>query len=246
MSDYGISAKRALVTGGGKGIGLAIAKKLLDLGATVYIAGRNKETLKRAVAESGNKLIPLEVDVSKWDATREIIKDILPIDLLINNAGVLITNSILKCTEEEYSKIMDINLKSQLNLTQFVANDLIKRNRGGRIVNISSDLALRAFENFGLYCCSKAAIDMATKCFALELGPKNIRVNAVNPTWVRTEMTQDYWSHPNDLKLVNASIPMGRIVEVHEVADTVIFLLSDKSEMITGHSLLVDGGFTTS
>ena len=143
-TDYGIAGKRTLVTGGG--IGFAVAKKLLKLGATVYIADWNKDLLENAVSESENKLIPLEVDVSKWDATREIIKDILPIYLLVNNAGIQPVKSILEITEQDYSKIMDINLKSQINLTQFVANDLINRNKKGRIVNIASDLSFRALK----------------------------------------------------------------------------------------------------
>ena len=242
MSDYGITGKRALVTGGGRGIGLAIAKKLQELGATVYIADWNAELLKSAVSESGNKLIPLEVDVSKWITAREIIKKILPIDLLVNNAGIQILKPILEATEEDYNKIMDVNLKGVINFTQFVANDLIARNKEGRIVNVSSLGALKAGENRGLYCCSKAAVDMATKCFALELGPKNIRVNSVNPVFVRTSMSQSLWSNPERLKHALNRIALKRIAEVEDIADAVAFLLSDKSEMITGHSLVVDGG----
>ena len=246
MSDYGIVGKRALVTGGGRGIGLAVAKKLLELRATVYIADCNTESLKNAVLESGNKLIPLEVDVTKWDGTRNIIKDILPIDLLVNNAGIGIMKPILESTEQDYSKIMDVNLKATINLTQFVASDLIARNRGGRIVNMASVASLRATENLGFYCCTKAAVDMATKCFALELGPKNIRVNAVNPTWVRTEGTRHFWTNPEELQPVLERISLKRIAELKDIADAVAFLLSDKSEMITGHSLLIDGGYTIS
>ena len=244
MADYGIAGKRALVTGGGKGIGLTISKKLIELGATVYVADCNKDFLKNAVAETGNKIIPLEADVSQWEATRAVIKDILPIDLLVNNAGVILFKPILESTEEDYCRLMDTNVKGLINLTQFVANDLIARNKGGRIVNLASQAAVRAFEGAGFYCISKAAVDMATKCFALELGPKNIRVNAVNPTVVRTDLTRYVWDDPEKYKPFISRVPLGRIAEPEDVANAVVFLLSDKSEMITGHSLLVDGGFT--
>ena len=244
MTDLGIAGKRAVVTGGGGGIGYAIAKKLLDNGAIVYIIDNNRNLLEKATSESGKKLIPLEVDVSDWEATRKVVKDILPIQLLVNNAAVLVSKSVLDATEEEYYKMMDVNLKGNINLTQFIAQDLIDRNMGGKVVNMSSQCSTRVTPNSLIYSCTKAAIDMATKCFALELGPKSIKVNAINPTVVRTEMGRRIWSKPDLLAESLNRIPVGRLAEAEDIADAALFLLSDNSAMITGHCLFVDGGYT--
>ena len=240
----GITGKRALVTGGARGIGLAVAKKLLENGCSVYVADWNKETLKTAVSESENKLMPIEVDVSKWNETRKVIKDILPIQLLVNSAGIVENASVLEATEAGYYRIMDINLKAIINISQFVANDLIERNMEGSFVNLSSRTSIRAVKNALYYCCSKAAVDMATKCFALELGPKNIRVNALNPTWVRTELSRKLWTSPEETEKVLKEIPLRSLVEVEDVANAALFLLSEQSKMITGHCMLIDGGRT--
>ena len=240
----GIKGKRALVTGGGSGIGLAIARQLVENGATVYILARNKERLDKAVAESGNKMIPIQCDVMDWEGTRKVVRNILPIHLLVNNSGVHISETVLELTEASYDQTLNTNLKGAVNLTQFVANDLISKNLPGRIVNVSSMLGHRALETYFAYCCSKAGMDMATKCFALELGPKNIRVNSVNPTYVVTDLTKEKLSNPEFYSKVVSKIPMGRIATADEMANATLFLLSDKSEMISGHTLLVDGGYT--
>ena len=245
MKHSGIEGKRALVTGGARGIGLAIAKSLLELKATVYIADCNKEALNKAVMESGNKLIPLEIDVSKWDDTRNVVKNILPIHLLVNNAATLFVETVLEAAEEHYLKTMNTNLKSGINLTQFIARDLIHRNLPGSVVNISSQCSTRVIKDYLFYNCSKAAIDIATKCFALELGPKNIRVNAVNPTLTRTENARWVWDYPERLDPFLERVPLAKIAETKDIANAVNFLLSDDSAMITGHCLYVDGGFTT-
>lgn len=242
----GIAGKRALITGGGSGIGLGIAKKLIKNGATVYIAARNKERLDRAAKESGDNMISLQCDISNWSQTRKIIQDILPIQLLINNAGTHVVESALEATESSYNTVMNTNLKGAINLTQLVANDLIEKNIGGRVVNISSVASTRATHKMFAYCCSKAALDMATKCFALELGPKNIRVNSVNPITVPTDMAQDLLSHPKFKARVISRIPQGRIATVEDVSNAAMFLLSDDSDMINGQIILVDGGFCTS
>ena len=240
----GITGKRALVTGGSAGIGLAIAKKLSENGATVYIIGRSKEKLDKAVEASGKKLIPLQCDISDWSKTRKIVESILPIELLVNNAGTVCLASVLETTEEQYNKTMNLNLKAAINLTQFVANDLINRKLGGRVVNISSQASGRANVNGAIYSASKAALDMATKCFALELGPHNIRVNSVNPTLVWTELSKTVFTDPKKTSKFTSRIPLGRCAEVDEIANPTIFLLSDKSKLITGHCLWVDGGYS--
>ena len=240
----GIIEKRALVTGGGSGIGLAIAKLLVENGAVVYILGRNKEKLNNAVTDSGKKMIPVQCDITDWNGTREVVKNILPIQLLVNNSGTSTQEKVLEFKEESFDRVINTNLKGAINLTQFVANDLIARHLPGRIVNVSSVLAGRAQENGICYCCSKAGMDMATKCFALELGPNNIRVNSVNPTYVVTDLTRDKLSTEFYSKIVS-KIPVGRVATAEEIANTTLFLLSDQSEMINGHSLLVDGGLTT-
>ena len=241
----GITGKKALVTGGASGIGLAIANKLLENGATVYILDKSKEKLDKAVLESGNKFIPLQCDVSDWSGIRNVVNNVLPIQLLVNNAAIVCKEAALEITEAAVDTTFAVNVKGPINLTQFVANDLITRNLPGRVVNISTMLSGRAIPNNLVYCSSKAALDMATKCFALELGPKNIRVNAVNPTYVPTELTKSLLKNKEFVSSILSRTPLQRFATAEEVANTTLFLLSDSSEMITGHCLWIDGGYAT-
>ncbi|KAF2360999.1 NAD(P)-binding domain, partial [Trinorchestia longiramus] len=236
------TGKRALVTGAGAGIGRAIALKLAELGAQVFALSRTQASLDSLKAENPSIEIVC-ADVSDWSATREVVKKVTPIHLLVNNAAVASLSSVLEASPEDFDLLFNVNVKSIMNVTQVVASDLISRNMKGSIVNMSSQAGSRALENHLIYSATKAAVDSFTRSMALELSSKGIRVNSVGPTVVMTAMGRLGWSKPEKSGPMLARIPQGKFAEVEDVVNATIYLLSDKSDMINGHMLPVDGGF---
>ncbi|XP_072742722.1 L-xylulose reductase [Anoplolepis gracilipes] len=242
--NINFEGKRILVTGTGQGIGRDLALRLSKYKGEVFALSKTQKNLDSLVT-ADPKIHPVCVDLLDWDATRKAVQNILPIDLLVNNAGVARLLPFLDITSEDYDLIFDVNVKAVLNVSQVVAKSMIERKSGGNIVNISSQAAQAALPNHSVYCASKGALDMLTKSMAFELGPHNIRVNAVSPTVVMTEMGKLGWSDPKKAQEMISKIPLGRFAEVDEVVDAVVYLLSDRSSMINGVPLLVDGGFLT-
>ncbi|XP_045187027.2 L-xylulose reductase-like isoform X1 [Mercenaria mercenaria] len=237
--------KRALVTGAGKGIGRAIAVKLDNLGAKVYGISRTQsdlDNLKQEVPSIETRLL----DISDWDITRKIIEDIGPIDLLVNNAAVIKRTPFFEVTKEELDEQHNINFRAAFNITQVVTQGMASRGTGGAVVNISSISGIRAANNRSCYGSSKAALNMLTMSLAHELGPEKIRVNSVNPTVVLTEMGKSGWSDPEIKAAALARIPVRRFAEIEDIVNATIYLLSEKSAMINGVILPVDGGMINS
>uniref|UniRef100_A0A2P2HYK2 L-xylulose reductase-like n=1 Tax=Hirondellea gigas TaxID=1518452 RepID=A0A2P2HYK2_9CRUS len=239
--NFDFSGKRALVTGAGAGIGRATALKLAELGAQVIALSRTKAHLDSLKQENPSIEI-ICVDLVEWSTTREAIKKVTPIHLLVNNAGICLQTPLLDATPEQFDLIFNVNLKAIMNVSQIVVADLLERNLKGNIVNVSSLASHRGVANFFLYAASKSAVDSFTKTMALELSPKGIRVNAVNPTVVMTEMGRHVWSDKEKSEAVLARIPQGKFVEKLDVVNGIVFLLSDNSDMINGHMLLIEGG----
>ncbi|XP_058796434.1 L-xylulose reductase-like [Phymastichus coffea] len=234
--------KRVLVTGAGQGIGKGLALRLSELGATVLALSKSRENLD-ALHRLDPRIRPIRADLRDWQASREAVEALLPVDLLVNNAGVACLRPFLAATEADFQLTFDVNVKSMLNVSQVVAGDMIARKVAGGIVNVSSQASRAALKDHAVYCASKGAVDMLTKVMALELGPHGIRVNTVNPTVVMTEMGKLGWAEPAKAGEMLSKIPLGRFAEVDEVIDAVVFLLSERSSMITGAGLPVDGGF---
>ncbi|XP_071128470.1 D-erythrulose reductase-like [Mytilus edulis] len=226
--------KRALVTGAGKGFGRAIA----ECGAETFALSRTQADLDSLKSEVPNIKV-INVDLQDWDKTREEVSKIGHIDLLVNNAGVFKKSSFIDTPKENIDMIFDINFKGIFNVSQVIATKMIDKGKGGSIVNLSSIMSEKAVTDGCVYSTTKSAIDMLTKCMALELGPHNIRVNSVNPTVVLTDMTRQY---QNELMPLLALTPMGRFPEIEDVVNAVVFLLSDQSGMISGECLRLDGG----
>ncbi|XP_077959392.1 L-xylulose reductase [Gasterosteus aculeatus] len=234
--------KRALVTGAGKGIGRATALALARCGAKVTAVTRTQADLSSLVQECAS-IIPVCVDLADWGATEAALLDVGPIDLLVNNAAYASLQPFLEVTPDQFDESFSVNVKAVLHVSQIVARGMKATGSGGSIVNVSSQASQCALRDHTVYCATKGALDMMTKVMALELGPHQIRVNSVNPTVVMTDMGRLGWSDPDKAETMLSRIPLGRFAEVEDVVNTILFLLSDKSNMTSGVTLLVDGGF---
>jgi len=237
--------KRILVTGGCRGIGKELCIRLSKYRGIVIALSNNKENLDKLSKEHPN-IQTLCIDLLNWDATKEIVQSVLPIDLLVNNAGVGKFSSCLTASSEDFDLIFGVNVKAMLNVSQVVGQNMVERKIPGSIVNISSQCGRGAIQGSIIYCSSKAAVNMLTKTMALELGPNKIRVNCILPTVVMTELGKAFISDQVRSDLVKSRISLGRLAELDEIVDTVVYLLSDRSSMITGVELPVDGGYSSS
>jgi len=237
MATHDFIGKRILVTGAGKGIGRETVQWLNRCGAEVIALGRNPDDL--AYCEQ-----TLVVDLADAAATQAGVATMLPIDLLVNCAGVVELESVLDTSVETFDHLMAVNTRAPMVIAQVVARDLIKRGVPGAIVNVSSLAAAVGTRDHLAYCASKAALDAMTRVMAVELGPHGIRVNSVNPVVTLTPMAEKAWSDPAKSASMLSRIPLGRFVQPSEIASTIAFLLSDDAAMINGVTLTVDGGFS--
>jgi NAD(P)-dependent dehydrogenase (short-subunit alcohol dehydrogenase family) len=232
--------KRALVTGAGKGIGREIACQLASCGAHVTAISRTEADLAVLRDEIGCETIA--ADLSDASSAREAALAAGDVDLLVNNAGVSFPQSFLETADASFDLTMAINVRAAMIVSQVVARHMIRKGAGA-IVNVSSQASQVALADHAAYCASKGALDQLTRVMALELGPHGVRVNAVNPTVTLTPMGEMAWSDPERSGPMLAKIPLGRFAKPSDVADAVIYLLSDHAAMITGATLPVDGGF---
>ncbi|KAK2175983.1 hypothetical protein NP493_692g06011 [Ridgeia piscesae] len=239
--DIRFDGKRPLVTGAGKSIGKGIAEALFAGGAETYALSRTHEDLDKLEAENPG-MHTVCVDLSDWATARKAVEQIGSVDLLVNNAGINELSPFLETEESQLNKILDINVKAVINVSQVVAKRMIDRGNGGAIVHISSRASQEAVENHLSYCATKGALDQVMRVMALELGPHQIRVNCVNPIIVMTRMGTGIWSDPVKSRSVISRIPQGKCAEVKNVVHSVLYLLSDKADMINGVTLMVDGG----
>ncbi|XP_071954194.1 L-xylulose reductase-like [Antedon mediterranea] len=243
--DIRFDGKRALVTGAGKGIGRDTAILLSKCGAEVFALSRTKADLDSLKAEVP-KIKTICVDLADVEATTVAVNNCGDIDLLVNNAAVAILEPFLEVTKDIFDKLMNVNVWSIIQISQIVAKGMVERGLGGAIVNVSSQASLVGLTNHTVYCATKAAVDSLTKTMALELGPKNIRVNSVNPTVTNTAMGKVGWSKPEKADPMKRRIPLGRFAEVDEVVHVILFLLSGKSSMVSGTCLPIDGAMSSS
>ncbi|XP_065213463.1 L-xylulose reductase-like [Planococcus citri] len=235
--------KNVLVTGAGQGIGKAVVKAFVKYKASkVYALSKTKENLDKLVSEEST-VIPIVVDLSDWEATKNALKCIQePIDVLCNNAGIYIAESFLEVKPESIDTQFNVNFKSIICVSQIVAKGMIESKRGGSIINVSSQASKIALQDHTVYSATKAAIDATTRAMALELGKFNIRVNAVNPTVVMTDMGRLGWSDPQKAAPLLNRIPLHKFADTEDVVNTIIFLASDKAGMINATNIPIEGG----
>jgi len=240
--------KVALITGAGQGIGKAIALAFAREGAIVAVSDINLETASTTVQEivaMGEKALAVAVDVSQKDQVngmiREVITNFGKIDVLVNNAGVQTETPFLELSEEEWDRIVDVNLKGTFICAQLAAQQMVEQG-SGKIINISSIHQFIPRSNIAHYAASKGGVMMLTKVMALELASYNIKVMSIAPGATATPMNESVLSSPRKLAETQAQIPLGRIAEPDEVAQCAVYLASDDAHYITGTTIYVDGG----
>ena len=235
------AGKSVLVTGAGKGIGRAIAVMLAARGAKVVALSRSAKDLKQLDAEIGSTSIT--VDMADTEATRAAARAAMPVDYLVNCAGTTTLQPFLDVTIEAFDHLIAVNTRAPMIVAQEYARDRIARGHGGSIVNVSSMSAFIGFADHAAYCASKGALDAMSRVMANELGRQGIRVNTVDPAITLTAMAKKAWSDPAKAAPMLARMPLGRFIEPEEVAEVVLFLLSDRASMVNGISMPIDAGF---
>ena len=251
LKNYNLKNKTAVVTGAGKGLGRACAIALAEAGANLVIISRTKKDLD----EVSRKVIKLRIkcksyvcDITKYDQIKDIINKQAKIDILVNNAGNNIPEHFTKVKTKNMEYLVKINTVATFNLAQLCALKMIKsKNRkkiGGAIVNMSSQMGHVGGPIRSVYNMNKWGLEGLTKGMALDLAKYNIRVNTICPTFVVTPMTKKFLKNKKFKRETLNNIPLGRFAELSEIASSVVFLASDAASMITGTSLLVDGGWT--
>ena len=248
--DVNVYGKIALVTGAARGIGRACALALAEAGADIALGLRDLDADNGVIKEieaMGRKALPLQMDVSKMNeihaAFEKIKEHFQRVDILVNNAGVAPENLAENAREKDFDYTLSVNLKGTFFVSQAAGRMMILQ-RYGRIINLSSQAGFVALPGESVYCMTKAGIAHLTKCLAAEWGKYNINVNAVAPTFIHTPGTKDYLANEESKKHVLSKIVLGKIGEPKDVANAILFLASPAASLITGTTLLIDGGWT--
>jgi NAD(P)-dependent dehydrogenase (short-subunit alcohol dehydrogenase family) len=247
-----LSDRVAIVTGAAQGIGRAIALGLGEEGAHVLVADLQEdkaiETAEQ-IRRRGRESHGLRVDVSNLGDVSMMVGAVMDewgtVDILVNNAGIALPTPFLETTEEDWNRVIDVNLKSAFFCSQYVARVMVEK-QSGKIVNLASTSSFVAGRQEVPYAISKAGVRMLTAAAAAELAPYNINVNAIAPGLIKTPLTEKHFPSPDALEArVKAKTPMGRAGTPEDLVGAVIFLCSDEAEYVTGHTLVVDGGWLT-
>ena len=248
LKKINLKKKYALVTGAGKGLGRACSIGLAEAGATVIALSRTQadlDRLQKDIKKVKGKIIKINCDVMNYSDLKSKIEKIKFIDILVNNAGTNIPEPFEKIKQRSMNYIVDLNLKAAFNVAQLVVKKMLKnKKRGGSIINMSSQLGHVGMTGRNVYNMTKFGIEGLTKGMGVELATRNIRVNSVAPTFVETPMVKRFFKNKKFKKLAIGNIPMGKAAKESDVATAVCFLASDAAAMITGTSILIDGGWT--
>ena len=251
LPSFNLKGRTALVTGAGRGIGRTLALGLAEAGADIVALSRSAEELKNITEEVqtlGREASPLVCDLTNTAEMQAAISDLPKLDILINNAGTNIPEPFLDVQEQSLDMLLSLNVKAAFLVAQAATRRMLKdddrKTHGGAIVHISSQLGHVALIDRSVYSMTKHAVEGMNKAMATELATTGIRVNAVAPTWVETPMTGPALAEPQFRDFIMSCIPMGHLAQMRDITGAVVFLCSPASAMITGTSLLIDGGWT--
>lgn len=251
LPEFSLDDRCALITGGGKGLGFAMASALARAGADVALAGRHEDTLRaaaeRLTSETGRRILPVVADVTQVDQVDAMIADVLNawgnIDVLVNNAGINLRKPTIEQTEAEFRQVMDINLVGAFLVARAVGRHMVER-KSGSIINVASMLGMVGLADRPGYTASKGGLVQLTRTMALEVAAHGVRVNALCPGPIVTEINTPVLGNPEANAFFLQRIPLGRWGQPHEVGPAAVFLASDASSFMTGATLVIDGGWT--
>jgi NAD(P)-dependent dehydrogenase (short-subunit alcohol dehydrogenase family) len=248
LQKINLKKKYALVTGAGKGLGKACSIALAEAGATVIALSRTQsdlDKLEKEIKKIKGKVIKVKCDVMNYKDLKENLNKIKIIDILVNNAGTNIPEPFDKIKQESMNYLVDLNLKAAFNVAQLVVRKMLKnKKRSGSIINMSSQLGHVGMAGRNVYNMTKFGIEGLTKGMSVELAKNSIRVNTVAPTFVATPMVRRFFKNKEFKKLALGNIPMKKLATESDIATSVCFLASSASSMITGTSIIIDGGWT--
>jgi NAD(P)-dependent dehydrogenase (short-subunit alcohol dehydrogenase family) len=247
--EFDLSGKVALVTGAARGLGREYALALARYGADLVVCDilPEIENIKPEIERLGRRVLVQQTDVCQipeiYATVNESVKAFSHIDILVNNAGINIPQYAIDVTEEAWDKVINLNLKALFFCCQAVGKVMVRQKKG-KMINISSTMGSVGLERRAAYSSSKAGVNLLTKVLAIEWAPYNINVNAIAPTFVETPLTKPMFEEQGFRESVLREIPMGRIAQTKDITGAVIYLASEASSMVTGHVLLIDGGWT--
>lgn len=247
MPSLRLDGRRALVTGAGRGLGLACASALAEAGAHVTLVARTGaevEEVAAAIRARGETATAVALDVTDLDAVAAFLEAGEVHDILVNNAGTNRPGPMAEANVADFDLVMGLNLRAAYFLSQGFVKRLLAEKRSGSVINMSSQMGLVGAANRTIYCASKHAIEGLTKAMAVELAPAGIRVNSICPTFIETPMTKPFFENPAFREATLAKIKLGRIGSVEDVMGAVVYLASDAASLVTGSAIVVDGGWT--
>ncbi|MDD5022582.1 MAG: SDR family NAD(P)-dependent oxidoreductase [Candidatus ainarchaeum sp.] len=247
---FSLKGKTAIITGSDRGIGKGIAIVLAKAGANIVITSRHKEKCEKTASEIeklGVKTLAIECDVAKEEDVKQLVENTVKkfgkLDIMVNNAGVLLQKPTEEVEQNEWNRIIDINLKGIFLGTKYALKQM-KKQKNGNIVNIASIAALKGYPQLSVYCASKGGIVSFTKSVAIEFASQGIRINAILPGAIESDMTKTGPNPEKTLEMYKKQIPIGSIGKPEDIGYGVLYLVSEESKYVTGHSLAIDGGWS--
>jgi NAD(P)-dependent dehydrogenase (short-subunit alcohol dehydrogenase family) len=245
--SFRLDGRRAAVTGAGRGIGLASAAALADAGADVTLVARSIDEIEAAAAEivaAGGRASAVQLDVSDLSAVQRFFAERAAFDVLVNNAGTNRPKPMADVSEDDFDAVMDLNVKSAFFVAQAAARRMIEQGVAGSLIHMGSQMGHVGGVNRSLYCASKWALEGMNKAFALDLAKYGIRSNTIAPTFIETPLTKPFFDDEQFKASVLEKIKLGRIGQVTDLMGAMLFLAGDASALMTGSSLVIDGGWT--